>query len=113
MKQLALTLDLVDDPEGIAAYKKYHEAIWPEVRDSLKKVGIHEMKIWLLGRRLFMMIEVDDTFDPEAQFARYHMLHPRVKEWEQLMGQYQQQMQGASGGGRWALMEQIFQLTKS
>lgn len=110
MKQLARTLDLKDDPEVIAAYTEYHKRVWPEVKAALKEVGVHQMKIWLAGCQLFMLIEVDDAFDPEVNFARYMTLHPKIQEWEDTMGQYQLTHPLAKEGTRWAEMELVFQL---
>ena len=57
-RRYCLTLDLKDDPKLIAEYKGYHEKIWPEVTASLKASGIHDAEIYLLGTRLFMILEV-------------------------------------------------------
>lgn len=111
MKQLALTLNLKDDPAVIAAYKAYHAEAWPEVIDALKAVGVLQMKIWLLGRRLFMLAEVNDDFDPATDFPRYLTLHPRCQEWEDLMGTFQEPVPEAQPGEKWAAMEQVFTLT--
>ncbi len=110
MKQLALALDLKDDPDVIQAYKEYHASVWPEVKESLLQVGIHQMKIWLVGRRLFMLVDVDDAFDPAIDFPRYVKLHPRCQEWEDLMGTYQAPLPQAGKNSRWALMEEVFKL---
>ena len=110
MKQLALTLNLKDDPEVISAYKAYHAAAWPEVVEALQSVGILQMKIWLLGRRLFMLAEVEDDFDPAVDFPRYLTLHPRCREWEDLMGTMQEPVPEAQPGEKWSAMEQVFTL---
>jgi len=40
MKTFCFALDLKDDPELIAEYKRYHEpdSIWPEVVESIRRV---------------------------------------------------------------------------
>ena len=110
MKHLALTLNLKDDPEVIAAYKAYHAAAWPEVIEALQAVGVIQMRIWLLGRRLFMVADVEDDFDPDKDFPRYLTLHPRCQEWEDLMGTFQEPVADAAEGEKWATMEQVFEL---
>ncbi len=110
MKRLALTLNLKDDPAVIEAYKEYHAHPWPEVVDALKAVGVLEMKIWILGRRLFMMARVEDDFDPAVDFPRYLTLHPRCQEWEDLMTTLQEPVPEAKPGEKWAMMSQIFDL---
>ena len=110
MKQIALSLNLKDDPAVIDSYKKYHEDVWPDVKQSLHAVGVHQMKIWLVGRRLVMVIDVDDEFEPATHFPRYYELHPKVKEWEAIMGKYQEPLPEAKEGELWTMMEQVFQL---
>ena len=54
MKQYGLTLNLKDDPETIEKYKEYHRHPWMEPLQGLREVGIVDMRIFLLGRRMFM-----------------------------------------------------------
>lgn len=110
MKTIALTLNLKDDSEAIEKYKAYHTNPFPEVVSALKEVGILDMKIWLLGRRLFMVYVAEDHFDPDRDFKRYLQLHPRCQEWEDLMGTFQENLPEARPNEKWALMEQVFQL---
>ena len=57
--------DLKDDPKLISEYKKYHtqENVWPEITQSIKDAGIIDMEIYITGNRMFMIIEVNKTFD--------------------------------------------------
>lgn len=112
MKQLALTLNLKDDPEVIAAYKSYHANAWPEVTEALQEIGVQQMKIWLLGRRLFMIAEVGDDFDPDKDFPRYLTLHDKCQEWEDLMTTFQEPVPEAKEGEKWAMMEEVFVLSE-
>jgi L-rhamnose mutarotase len=108
-RRYCLTLDLKDDPRLIAEYKRYHEKIWPEITDSIKNSGIEDMEIYLLGTRLFMIMEVNETFTFEAK-AKADSLNPKVQEWEKLMWAYQEALPQATPGEKWLLMEQIFKL---
>ena len=65
-----MALDLRDDPALIARYKKEHAQAWPAVLARLREIGVTEMKIFLLGRRMFMYCETRDGFDPAIDFAR-------------------------------------------
>ena len=69
MKAYGLTLCLQDDPAKIASYVEYHRAVWPGVLVRLREVGVHEMRIFLRGRRMFMYIETDDAFEPRRDFV--------------------------------------------
>ena len=108
-RRFCLTLDLKDDPKLIAEYKHYHEKIWPEITQSIKDSGIEEMEIYLLGTRVFMIMEVSEHFSFEAK-AQADQLNARVQEWEKLMGMFQQSLPQAKPGEKWLLMERVFKL---
>lgn len=110
MKRYCLTLDLHDDPELIRQYKSYHQHVWPEIKESIRSSGILEMELYLLGSRLFMIMEVGDSFSFEAKAAA-DAANPKVQEWEQLMWRFQSPLPQAKPGEKWLLMEKIFALT--
>ena len=110
-RRYCLTLDLKDDPELIAEYKRYHQKIWPEITRSIKEAGIEDMEIYLLGTRMFMIMEVNEAFSFEAK-KKADELNPKVREWEALMWRFQQSLPEAKSGEKWLLMEQIFSLEK-
>ena len=109
-KRDLFTLDLKDDPSAIAAYRKHHRAVWPEVQRSLRRVGIRNMDIYLLGRRLVMVLETPGRFDRRRAFARHLRSHPRCAEWEKLMKTFQKRPPGARPGEWWVRMEPVFHL---
>jgi len=108
-QRYCLTLDLKDDPELIAQYKKHHEKIWPEITQSIKAAGIEDLEIYRLGTRMLMIMEVNESFSFEAK-AKADSENPRVQEWEQLMWKFQKPLPGAPPGEKWMLMENIFKL---
>ena len=110
-RRFCLTLDLKNDPKLISDYKRYHEKIWPEVTRSIKDSGIEDMEIYLLGTRMFMIMEVNETFSFEAK-AEADELNPNVQEWEKLMWSFQQALPQAKPGEKWLPMERIFKLEK-
>jgi L-rhamnose mutarotase len=83
-RRFCFALDLKDDPALIDEYRKYHENIWPEIRQSLKDSCIEDLEIYLLGTRMFMIIEVDQNFSFEKK-AKADEQDPKVEVWEQLM----------------------------
>jgi L-rhamnose mutarotase len=104
-------LDLKDEPALIEEYKKYHAPgeVWPEIIESIKQVGIENMEIFLVGNRLFMLMQVSDGFNPQAKAAA-DALNPKVQEWESLMATFQQSLPWAKPDQKWMPMEQIFSL---
>lgn len=109
MKTYCYTLDLKDDPALIAEYERYHEAVWPEILDSITESGIRHMTIYRWSNRLCMIMETEDDFDP-AEKARLDAANPKVQEWETLMWNYQQALPGVEQGTKWVEMEAVFRL---
>jgi L-rhamnose mutarotase len=111
VRRFCLTLDLKDDPALIAEYKRYHERVWPEITKSLKEAGVVDMEIYLLGTRMFMIMEVGSEFSFSKK-AKMDLANPKVREWEELMGKFQNPLPNASPVERWQVMEKVFELEK-
>jgi len=109
MKRYCFALDLIDDSELISEYKKYHEKIWPEITKSIQLVGIENLDIYLTGNRLFMIIEVNESFSFEKKTAM-DLENPKVQEWENLMWKYQQALPWSKKDEKWLLMDHIYHL---
>lgn len=110
-KRFCQTLDLKDRPELIAAYRALHseDGVWQETLDAIHASGILEMEIYLLGNRLFMIVEMPADLDWDEAMQKMGAM-PKQTEWEALTGQYQQAEEGADSAGKWHLMERIFHL---
>lgn len=104
-----LAVDLRDDPGVIERYQAHHRQVWPEVLASLRRAGIVGMDIYLLGRRLVMVVDTDGQ-DYRRCFAAHAASHPRVVEWEALMRSLQQPPPGAAPGEWWTEMRPVFSL---
>ena len=80
VKRYCQTLELRDNPELIAEYRRRHsrEEAWPEIRQ-----GIRMAKLATL---------------------------PRQQEWEDYMSVFQQAEPGASSAEKWQPMERMFHL---
>ena len=91
VKRYCQTLDLKNNPELIAEYRKIHSRgeAWPEIREGIQSVGILEMEIYIIGSRLFMIVETPLDFD-----------------WEECVP-------GSSAAEKWRLMERMFYLYES
>lgn len=113
VKRFCQTLDLKDNPGLIAEYRRRHSEgeAWSEIIDGIREVGILEMEIYLLGTRLFMIVETPVDFDWDSAMARLSTL-PRQQEWEDYMSEFQVAAQGASSNDKWQMMERIFHLYK-
>ena len=109
VKRYCQTMDLKDNPELIAEYVKRHSEAeaWPEIRAGIREVGILEMEIYILGTRLFMIVETPLDFDWETAMARLATL-PRQAEWEAYMSIFQQADATATSAEKWQLMDRRF-----
>ena len=111
VKRYCQTLDLRDNPELIAEYRRRHsqEHIWKEIPEGIRQVGILEMEIYLLGTRLFMIVETPLDFVWDTAMARLGTL-PRQAEWEDYMAEFQLVKAGMSSAEKWQMMDRIFHL---
>lgn len=110
-KRYCQTLDLKDDPKLIETYVERHSQAqhWTVIREGIKQVGILEMDIYLLGNRLFMIVETPIDFEWDTAFAQLATM-PQQKEWEEYMSIFQNAKHGATSNEKWQLMERIFNI---
>ena len=111
VKRFCQTLDLKDNPELIAEYRRRHShgEAWSEIMEGIREVGILEMEIYLVETRLFMIVETPVDFDWDSAMERLAKL-PRQQEWEDYMSEFQQAPPGASSDEKWRMMDRIFHL---
>jgi L-rhamnose mutarotase len=104
-----LALDLKNDPALIAEYERYHEAVWPEVLQSIRDAGVLSMEIYRVENRLFLIMETDDAFSFDRK-GQMDAANPHVQQWETLMWTYQQALPTAAPGQKWIPAKKIFDL---
>ena len=111
VKRYVQTMDLKDDPQLIAEYKRRHSQAeaWPEILAGIREVGILDMQIFILGTRLVMIVETPVDFEWDLAMARLATL-PRQQEWEDYMAIFQQCAEGATSDEKWQVMERMFYL---
>ncbi|MEO8173342.1 MAG: L-rhamnose mutarotase [Sediminibacterium sp.] len=108
-RRYCLAVDLIDDADLIKVYEQWHEHVWPEILESITSSGIEQMEIYRVSNRLFMIMDVNDTFSFEAK-AKADASNEKVQEWETLMWNFQQRLPFAKPGEKWVLMNKIFSL---
>ena len=111
VKRYCQTMDLRDNAELIRKYKEAHDRdhFWDEIKQGIRSVGILEMEIYILGTRLFMIVETPLDFDWDTAMARLATL-PRQTEWEAYVAQFQQCSKNATSDEKWRMMDRIFYL---
>lgn len=110
-KRYCKTLSLKDDLQLIEDYKKVHApgAAWSEITQGMKDVGIIDMEIYLLGNRLFMIMDTVADFDHDKAMVELAG-KPRQSEWEAYVSRFQQTSENATADEKWQLMERIYKL---
>ena len=111
VKRYVQTLDISNDPQLIAEYRKWHseEHSWPEIREGIHQVGILEMELYILGNRLVMIVDTPADFDWQEAMDRLATL-PRQAEWEAFVARFQGYSADARSDEKWQPMERIFRL---
>ena len=111
VKRYCQTMDLKDNPELIAEYRRRHtrENAWPEILAGIRQVGILDMDIYILGTRLVMIVETPLDFNWDEAMARLATL-PRQQEWEEYMALFQDCRSDATSDEKWQMMERMFHL---
>lgn len=104
-RRLGLTARLIDAPDAAATYDRYHADVWPEVVADGRAAGATRTTIFRDERRLFMVIDADDTFDL-AGYAE-SLSSPRTVEWQGVMDVLLEDQPGAAPGMKWRLISEV------
>jgi L-rhamnose mutarotase len=115
LQRRCFALDLKDDAAVIERYKHWHRPGGPppEVTRSLRDAGIVSLDIYLIGNRLFMIMDSDPNA-PASTTSTDDSANAHVQAWEALMGELQQDLpfpKRGSGAGKWRLLEHIYSLS--
>ena len=110
-KRYCKTLTLQADSALIAQYRQVHApgAVWPEINQGLREIGILKMEIYLAGRQLFMLMDTVPDFDHDQAMAEL-ATKPRQAEWEAFVAQFQQTTSTSTADQKWQMMERIYEL---
>ena len=113
IKRYVQMLDINEDPELIAQYKKWHseEYSWPEIRQGIREVGILEMELYIRGNHLVMIVDAPADFDWQTAMDRLATL-PRQAEWEAFVSKFRGCSAEARSDEKWQPMERMFRLYK-
>jgi len=105
-------VDLHDDADRIARYRQWHAAGGPPaaVNAAIRADDVRELEIWLVGDRMFMILEQGDAFDADAKAAR-DAADPDVQAWDALMRTFQKPLPFAPDR-TWVEMERIYALSE-
>lgn len=110
-KRFCKTLELQNDPVLIEEYKQTHAngKAWPEITQGMREVGILDMEIYIIGSRLFMIMDTVPDFDHDGAMNALAK-KPRQAEWEKYVSKFQKTSADSTAGEKWQLMERIYKL---
>ncbi len=110
-KRFCKTLTLEDDPQLIEDYKKVHAAgaTWPEITRGMIDVGIIDMEIYIVGTRLFMIMDTVPDFDHNSAMEEL-AAKPRQSEWEAYVSRFQKTSAETSADEKWQMIERFYKL---
>ena len=93
-------------PEVEAEYKRYHQAVWPEVLRTITECNIRNYSIYLHDGLLFAYFEyIGDDFTVDmAKMAD----DPKTQEWWTIMKPMQDPFPDRKPQEWWTAMEEVF-----
>ncbi|MCD8185854.1 MAG: L-rhamnose mutarotase [Rikenellaceae bacterium] len=106
-----LTANLVDDPVMQQEYMDYHKTQYerfPEVSAGFCRAEFQRLLMYRNGRQLMLMISYPAGKDYETLNTRTVENNPRVDQWNQIMGKYQEGVEGTGPDETWVFFEPIF-----
>lgn len=107
-KHILLTANLVEDKTMQQEYLGYHAIqfeAWPEVAKGFCNADFQQLLVYLNGRQLMLVISIpaDKTLgelDPKTVEN-----NPRMDEWNALMGEYQEGIEGTKPEEKWVFLK--------
>lgn len=113
IERRCFAVDLKDDAEMIAAYRRWHQPGGPPpaITAAIRADGVVSLQIWQVADRMFMIMEQDSECapDPEVKKAR-DAANPEVAEWDRMMAGFQKSLPSAPDQ-TWVEMERIYDLS--
>jgi L-rhamnose mutarotase len=93
-------------PERLEEYKRYHDAVWPDVLETIRQCNIRNYTIFYREGALFAYFEYhgDDFAADMAKMAA----DPATQRWWEIMMPMQRPVPGCPEGDWWARMEEVF-----
>lgn len=107
-KDYLLTANLVADPQLQREYMEYHDTQfeqWPEVARGFCQADFQQLLVFRNGRQLMLVISIPAGRTLDELNPRTTENNPRVVEWNQLMGKYQEGIAGTEDGTVWVFLD--------
>lgn len=104
MKRVGFLLKVKEDM--IEDYKKYHDNVWPEMVDALRRTGWHNYSLFMREDGwLFGYFETPDNFQAALEGMAKEEVNAR---WQELMAPYFEGLDGAHADESMITLEEVF-----
>lgn len=107
-KQHLLSVNLVKDKEKQQEYINYHTSQkddWPELSQGFCNEGFQSLTMYKQGRQIMLLITIPRENDLGEMSAKNSKNNPKVKEWDDIMYNYQEGLPGTKQNQKWVLFE--------
>src|SRR5436305_11085573 len=106
MNRVSLLLKI--KPGKLEVYKAFHQAVWPEMLDALRRTGWHNYSLFLRPDGLLVgYFETPDSLEA----ARNGMAAEEVNtRWQEMMAPYFESVGGAHADDMMVELEEVFHL---
>jgi L-rhamnose mutarotase len=106
MKRIGLLLKVKTDK--IEEYKKYHENVWPEMREALSRQGWHNYSLFMHeDGLLFGYFETPEDFETALTGMAQE---PINEQWQNFMAPYFESTDGRHGDKMMVELTEVFHL---
>ena len=105
-----LTANLVADSVMQKEYMHYHEVQfdeWPEVALGFCRADFQQLLVYRSGRQLMLVISIPSDKTLDELNPKTEENNPRVVEWNRLMGNYQEGIEGTEPGETWVFLNPV------
>jgi hypothetical protein len=105
-----LSANLVADPVKQQEYLNYHKTQfeeWPEISEGFCRAEFQQLLMYRVGRQMILIISIPAGKDYDTLNARTVENNPRTDDWNLLMAQYQEGIEGTAPGETWVFFEPV------
>ena len=106
MNRVGFLLKVRED--RIEEYKKYHESVWPEMRDALRRTGWHNYSLFMRDDGLlFGYFETPESLGAALDAMAKEEINAK---WQDFMAPYFEGLDGAHADESMVELEEVFHL---
>lgn len=109
-EHILLTANLVKEEALQKAYLHYHKTQfeeWPEVSQGFCNAGFQELLVYKNKRQLMLVISIPKGTSLDELNPKTIENNPRMVEWNQMMGKYQEGIAGTQPGEKWVFLNKV------